>query len=75
MNNAFPTVEELEREGNVQYFDVNGVPVAVLDEVEPIRYDTNPPSAFAYGSVFNDGVEIDRAAFLGLIAKKPRRRA
>ncbi|MCU0785660.1 MAG: hypothetical protein MUF81_16770 [Verrucomicrobia bacterium] len=50
-----------------EFFDVDGIPVAV-DDVEAIAFDTKPPRMFDLVSVMNNGVEIDRAKFLSMVA-------
>ncbi len=63
----FPKANELG--DNASFYTVNGVAVALLDDVEPIRYDTNPPEPFDYQSVFNEGVEITREEFMRMAKK------
>jgi len=65
--NEIPKATELG--DNVEFYTVNDVPVALVDDVEPFRYDVNPPEPFRYESVFNEGVQITREEFMKMVKK------
>jgi hypothetical protein len=67
MENTIPSTSELGE--NVEFYNVNDVPVALVDEVEPFRYDVNPPEPFNYESVFNEGISITREEFMRMVKK------
>jgi hypothetical protein len=49
------------------FFNVNGLPVAVADDVEAWAFDSHPARAFDLTSVMSNGVKIDRAEFIRLL--------
>ena len=67
MNDDFPKPDNLGPD--VKFFDVNGVPVALLDEVEPINFGLPQPEIFDWSSLANEGVEITREKFLAMVKK------
>jgi hypothetical protein len=67
MENNIPSAIELG--DNVEFYDVNGVPVALVDSVEAFAYDTKPARPFQYESVFNEGVQITREEFMRMVKK------
>lgn len=72
MRTTIPTAAELAALTEpIEYFNVNGVPVAVIDDVEVYRYDGAKPEWFALQSVLNDGVEITVDEFKALLPSAP----
>jgi hypothetical protein len=67
MKNSIPAASELG--DNVEFYNVNDVPVALVDWVEPFAYDTNPPRVFSYSGVFNEGIQITREEFMRMVKK------
>jgi hypothetical protein len=67
MENSIPTATELGE--NAEFYEVNGIPVALVDEVEAFAYDRNPGRPFRYESVFNEGVSITREEFMKMVKK------
>jgi hypothetical protein len=53
---------------DVDFSNVEGVPVAIVDDVETFAYDTQPPRVFDIGTVYSEGVPITREQFLALVA-------
>ena len=49
-----------------EFFNVNGVPVAVHD-FDCVRFDTSPPSVFSIDTLHSDGVEVSRSEFMRLL--------
>lgn len=67
MNPGIPAASQLG--DDVEFYNVNGVPVALVESIEAFAYDTNPGRPFRYESVFNEGVEITREQFMQMVTK------
>lgn len=70
MRTTIPKAGELDalsQAQKVEYFNVNGVPVAAIDDVEVYRYDTPTPERFPSTSIMDDGVEITKEEFTALL--------
>jgi hypothetical protein len=65
MTNNPKTINDLP--SDVKFFDVNGLPVAIADDVEAWAFDVSPARAFDLTSVMHDGVEIGRVEFTKLL--------
>jgi len=70
---GIPAVADLGTD-DVEFFDVQGIPVAAVDAIEDFAYDTDPPRVFGFDTVMSEGVPISREQFLQLVAECAKRR-
>ena len=69
---TIPTLDELDGlNEKIEFFDVDGIPVAVIDDVEVYRFDTPTTEWFPMTSIMSEGVEITKEQF-NLLAKQSR---
>jgi len=69
---GIPAVADLGVE-DVEFSNVDGVPVAIVDDVETFAYDCTPARVFDIGTVYSEGVPVTRQQFLHLVADCAKR--